>query len=139
MLRFPQNFVAVEHVAAERNFSHGPAVGFYPLPVLHCRIRSNTTLRSRGTRTSTGSWTITGVEIGRPLLISVYGFGGTSGNYARIEAISGLAPTGPLLLGSRGAAEPYALGLSEPYYPTSGTVVIDVQVIPSNLSLVAQQ
>ena len=102
-------------------------------------IRSKTTLKNLGTRSTTGSWTITGVEIGRLLLISVVGFNNTIGKYAQIQAISGLDQIGAVLLGSRGVSEAYALGLSEPYYPTSETVVIDVQRVDTQLSLVARQ
>ena len=102
-------------------------------------IRSKTALRTLGTRGTNGSWTITDVEINRPLMIFVVGYTGGGLIYARLIPQSNLLPTGDWILGAPSSTEAYALGLSAIYVPSSATVVISVTSISSSLSLVAKQ
>ncbi|GAB1254584.1 hypothetical protein [Desulfovibrio falkowii] len=104
-------------------------------------IRSNMTLRSLGTRTTAGTWTLTNVEVGRPLFVGIASTSSGSENYAVVKAASGS------IIGTGLHSNHYAIGHGTAwsgcdvmlFKPTTNTVVLSVSFTGDGMTLYAEQ
>ena len=96
----------------------------------------------KGTRTTTGSWSLTGLTIGKPLIIGMKSTANSDGMNVYFKVTSGADIGAAAFSGSAYMLGRYSGGYSAPscvIVPTAETVTINITAISNNVTLYAYQ